>query len=48
MGSIRNSCASQYKQGRLIENFCNQAKRCVHKFNGIPKMHFELFFKKAE
>ena len=28
-----------------IENFWNQAKRHLRKFNGIPKEHFELYFK---
>ena len=26
-----------------IENFWNQAKRHLRKFNGIPKEHFELY-----
>ena len=28
-----------------IENFWNQAKRHLRKLNGIPKEHFELYFK---
>ncbi|EDU61089.1 hypothetical protein PROSTU_01070 [Providencia stuartii ATCC 25827] len=28
-----------------IENFWNQAKRHMRKFNGIPKAHFELYLK---
>jgi len=28
-----------------IENFWNQAKRHLRKFNGIPKAHFELYLK---
>ena len=28
-----------------IENFWNQAKRHLRKFNGIPKEHFELYLK---
>lgn len=31
-----------------IENFWNQAKRHMRKFNGVPKEHFELFLKECE
>jgi len=31
-----------------IENFWNQAKRHMRKFNGIPKSHFHLFLKECE
>ncbi len=31
-----------------IENFWNQAKRYLRKFNGIPKAHFELYLKECE
>jgi transposase len=31
-----------------IENFWNQAKRHMRKFNGVPKTHFELFLKECE
>jgi transposase len=31
-----------------IENFWNQAKRHMRKFNGIPKQSFELFLKECE
>jgi len=31
-----------------IENFWNQAKRHLRKFNGIPKAHFHLFLKECE
>ena len=31
-----------------IENFWNQAKRHMRKFNGIPAKHFELFLKECE
>ncbi len=31
-----------------IENFWNQAKRHLRKFNGIPKKHFHLFLKECE
>jgi len=31
-----------------IENFWNQAKRHLRKFNGVPKTHFPLFLKECE
>ena len=31
-----------------IENFWNQAKRHLRKFNGIPKEYFELYLKECE
>jgi transposase len=31
-----------------IENFWNQAKRHMRKFNGVPKKHFSLFLKECE
>lgn len=31
-----------------IENFWNQAKRHLRKFNGIPRNHFNLFLKECE
>ena len=31
-----------------IENFWNQAKRHMRKYNGIPKQNFELFLKECE
>jgi len=31
-----------------IENFWNQAKRHMRKFNGVPKAHFGLFLKECE
>ena len=31
-----------------IENFWNQAKRHLRKFNGVPKSHFHLFLKECE
>ena len=31
-----------------IENFWNQAKRHLRKFNSIPKEHFELYLKECE
>ena len=31
-----------------IENFWNQAKRHMRKFNGVPRQHFGLFLKECE
>lgn len=31
-----------------IENFCNQAKRHLRRYNGIPRMHFQLYLKECE
>jgi transposase len=31
-----------------IENFWNQAKRHLRRFNGIPREHFYLFLKECE
>ena len=31
-----------------IENFWNQAKRHMRKFNGVPRDHFPLFLKESE
>jgi transposase len=31
-----------------IENFWNQAKRHMRRFNGVPKTHFDLFLKECE
>ena len=31
-----------------IENFWNQAKRHLRRFNGIPRAHFELYLKECE
>ena len=31
-----------------IENFWNQAKRHLRKFNGVPKDHFYLYLKECE
>ena len=31
-----------------IENFCNQKKRHLRKFNGIPKEHLGLYLKECE
>jgi transposase-like protein len=31
-----------------IENFWNQAKRHLWKFNGVPRENFPLFLKEAE
>ncbi|MGL4981582.1 MAG: transposase [Treponemataceae bacterium] len=31
-----------------IENFLNQAKRHLHKFNSVPKEHFHLYIRECE
>lgn len=31
-----------------IENFWNQAKRHLRRYNGIPRQHFHLFMKECE
>ena len=31
-----------------IENFWNQAKRILRKYNGVPRKHFHLFLKECE
>ena len=31
-----------------IENFWNQAKRHLRRFNGVPRQHFDLFLKECE
>jgi transposase len=40
--------ANQHNHINGIENFWNQAKRHMRKFNGIPKSHFHLFLKESE
>ena len=40
--------ADRQNQINGIENFWNQAKRHLRKFNGIPKEHFELYLKECE
>ncbi|VEI58875.1 Transposase and inactivated derivatives [Pasteurella multocida] len=47
---INHSTHFAEKQNHIngIENFWNQAKRHLHKFNGIPKAHFELYLKECE
>ena len=40
--------ADKKKHINAIENFWNQAKRQMRKFNGIPKECFGLFLKKCE
>jgi transposase len=39
---------SQGRHINGIENFWNQAKRILRKYNGVPKVHFELFIKECE
>jgi transposase len=49
---VRISHSEQFVEGRNhingIENFRNQAKRHLRRFNGIPKEHFHLFLKECE
>ena len=47
---INHSTHFAQKQNHIngIENFWNQAKRHLRKFNGIPKEHFELYLKECE
>ena len=42
---INHSKLFAQKQNHIngIENFWNQAKRHMRKFNGIPRQHFNLF-----
>jgi transposase len=40
--------ASGHNHINGIENFWNQAKRVLRKYNGIPKQHFHLFIKECE
>ncbi len=40
--------AKQHNHINGIENFWNQAKRHMRKFNGVPKDHFHLFLKECE
>ena len=39
---------AKYNHINGIENFWNQAKRVLRKYNGIPKQHFHLFIKECE
>lgn len=49
---VRISHSERFVEGRNhingIENFWNQAKRHLRRFNGIPKEHFHLFLKECE
>jgi len=40
--------ANKHNHINGIENFWNQAKRYLRKFNGIPREHFHLFLKECE
>jgi transposase len=40
--------ANKHNHINGIENFWNQAKRHMRRFNGIPKEHFPLFLKECE
>ena len=49
---VRINHSAEFAQGRNhingIENFWNQAKRVLRKYNGIPKDNFPLFLKECE
>ena len=47
---INHSKLFAQKQNHIngIENFWNQAKRHMRKFNGIPRQNFNLFLKECE
>lgn len=50
---LRINHSTHFAQGKTnhingIENFWNQAKRVLRKYNGIPKNHFPLFLKECE
>jgi transposase len=50
---FRINHSTHFAQGKTnhingIENFWNQAKRVLRKYNGIPKNHFPLFLKECE
>ena len=49
---VRINHSDQFAEGRNhingIENFWNQAKRHLRRFNGIPKENFNLFLKECE
>lgn len=49
---VRINHSVEFAQGRNhingIENFWNQAKRVLRKYNGIPKHNFPLFLKECE
>lgn len=40
--------ANKHNHINGIENFWNQAKRHMRKFNGVPKDYFHLFLKECE
>ncbi len=40
--------ANKHNHINGIENFWNQVKRHMRKFNGVPKDHFHLFLKECE
>lgn len=55
VSSVKHFCTNHselFAEGRNhingIENFWNQAKRHMRKFNGVPKEHFGLYLKECE
>ena len=49
---FRINHSTEFAQGlnhiNSIENFWNQSKRILRKYNGIDKKHFHLFLKECE
>ena len=50
---LRINHSTHFVQGKTnhingIENFWNQAKRILRKYNGVPKQNFNLFLKECE
>jgi transposase len=46
--TVKNLLKNQKSHINGIENFWNQAKRHMRKFNGIPKENFNLYLKECE
>src|SRR5262245_24519946 len=44
----RESVARNTRQSDSIKNFWNHTKRCLRKYNGVPRRHFHLFLKECE
>jgi len=45
---ILHSLPTKKNHINVMENFWNQAKRHMRKFNGIDRNHFDLFLKECE
>jgi len=44
----RKHFAKQHNHINGIENFWNQAKRHLRRYNGVPREHFHLYLKECE